>query len=50
MKREERLELALRNIAETADHVNHAFLVCGKCQAQKALDLDAKARRKGKSE
>lgn len=50
MKREDRLHAALAEIAETADHVNHGYLICGKCQAVKALERDEKTRRKPKEE
>lgn len=37
----------LRDIADNADHVNHAYLICGKCKAKKAIDEhDAIVRRK----
>ena len=49
MKREDRLHAALTLIAATADHVNHAYLICGKCQAVKALAADESAKRKPKS-
>lgn len=49
MKREERLYLALVNIAENADHVAHAYLICGKCKAIRALEIDAEIKAKRKA-
>lgn len=37
MTREDRLRAALVDIAENSDHANHAYLICGKCMAVKAL-------------
>ncbi len=47
MKREDRLHLALMEVA-AAEHVNHAYLICGVCIAKRALAADEKARRKPK--
>jgi hypothetical protein len=48
MKREERLRAALVNIAATADHTDHRYLICGKCMAAREVagDDDALAKRK----
>jgi hypothetical protein len=47
MKREQRLYEALVEVA-AAEHVNHAYLICGACIAKRALAADEKARRKPK--
>jgi hypothetical protein len=48
VKREERLFVALQEVAQTSDHVNHGYLICGKCMAQRALDADALTAKKPK--
>jgi len=45
MKREDRLRAALVNIASTADHTDHRFLVCGKCMAVREVAVDDKSRK-----
>jgi hypothetical protein len=44
MRREDRLHAALVEVA-AAEHVNHAYLICGVCIAKRALAADEKARR-----
>lgn len=41
---------ALENIARETEHVNHAYLICGRCIAERALKEDAKKRRRKQSE
>jgi len=44
VKREQRLYEALVEVAG-AEHVNHAYLICGVCIAKRALAADEKTRK-----
>ena len=46
MTRTDRLMEALESIARDTEHANHAYLICGKCIAERALKEDSRRRRR----